>query len=86
MEMKSSCIKLADRAAADGITISALGIGSKWNDEFLDELAKRTGGSSSFITKPQEIETLLKEKFQGLGKSYVERVELNFQFDSRRKT
>ena len=76
---ETSCLKLADQAAAAGITISALGIGSEWNDEFLDELAKRTGGNCIFISKPQEIEVLLKEKFQGLGKSYVERVSLNFR-------
>lgn len=76
---ETNCLQLADQAAASGITISALGIGSKWNDEFLDEVVKRTGGSSIFVSKPQEIEALLKAKFQGLGKSYVERVELNFR-------
>ena len=76
---EAPCLSLADRAAEAGITISALGIGSEWNDEFLDDLVKRTGGSSIFVAKPQEIEVLLKEKFQGLGKSYVERVELNFR-------
>ncbi len=76
---EESCLKLADQAAAVGITISALGIGSKWNDEFLDDLTKRTGGNCIFVSQPQEIESLLKEKFQGLGKSYVERVALNFR-------
>lgn len=76
---EASCYELADQAAAIGITISSIGIGSEWNDEFLDEVAKRTGGSSIFISKPHEIESLLKEKFQGLGKSYVERVELIFR-------
>lgn len=76
---EASCLELANQAAKAGITISALGIGSKWNDEFLDEVTKRTGGNSIFVSEPQEIEKLLKDKFQGLGKSYVERVELNFR-------
>jgi Ca-activated chloride channel family protein len=75
---EAACLKLADQAASIGVTISALGIGSEWNDEFLDELVKRTGGNSFFVSKPQDIDSLLKEKFQGLGKTYVERVSLNF--------
>jgi Ca-activated chloride channel family protein len=76
---EDACLALADQASSIGITISALGIGSEWNDEFLDELVKRTGGSSIFISEPQNINKLLKEKFQGLGKTYVERVSLNFR-------
>jgi Ca-activated chloride channel family protein len=76
---EASCLELADQAAILGITISALGIGSEWNDEFLDELVKRTGGSSIFVSDPKDIEKLLKEKFQGLGKSFVERVSLDLR-------
>jgi len=76
---ESACMELADQAASLGITISALGIGTEWNDEFLDELVKRTGGSSKFVSDPNDIKMLLKEKFQGLGKSYVERVKLDLR-------
>jgi Ca-activated chloride channel family protein len=76
---EASCLELADQAAKLGITISALGIGSEWNDEFLDELVKRTGGSSIFISDPKDIEKFVKEKFQGLGKSFVDRVSLNLR-------
>jgi Ca-activated chloride channel family protein len=75
---EDACLKLADQAANIGITISALGIGSEWNDEFLEELVQRTGGNCLFVSRPKDIESLLKEKFQGLGKTYVERVSLNF--------
>jgi Ca-activated chloride channel family protein len=76
---EASCLELADQASSMGIVISALGIGSEWNDEFLDDLAKRTGGSCLYISEPKEIETILKEKFQGLGKSFVERVSLDLR-------
>ncbi|HBY06849.1 MAG TPA: hypothetical protein DEH22_03345 [Chloroflexi bacterium] len=74
-----ACLKLAEQASKAGVIISALGIGSEWNDEFLDEIAKKTGGNSVFVSKPKDIEQLLKEKFDNLGKSYVERVALNFR-------
>jgi Ca-activated chloride channel family protein len=73
------CLELAGQASNAGIAISAFGIGSEWNDEFLDELAKKTGGSSLFISDPREIEKILNEKFQGLGKSFVERVHLDLR-------
>jgi len=73
------CLELADQASEIGITISALGIGSEWNDKFLDELVQRTGGSSIFVSGPKDIDLLLKEKFQGLGKTYVERVSLDIR-------
>ena len=76
---EAPCLELANEASEIGITISALGIGSEWNDEFLDELVKRTGGSSIFVTDPEDIDKLLKEKFQGLGKTFVERVSLDLR-------
>jgi Ca-activated chloride channel family protein len=76
---ESDCFTLANQAGNMGITLSALGIGSEWNDEFLDKLAQRTGGSSTFVSDIKDIESLLKEKLKGLGKTYVERVSLNFR-------
>ena len=76
---EKSCLELADHAAKLGITISALGIGSEWNDEFLDELVKRTGGSSIFVSDPKDIDKVLKGKLQGLGKSFVDRVSLDLR-------
>ena len=76
---EASCLELADQAAKLGISISTLGVGSEWNDEFLDDLVKRTGGSSIFVSEPKDIEKFLKGKFQGLGKSFVERVSLELR-------
>jgi Ca-activated chloride channel family protein len=76
---ESACLAIADQAAKAGIIISTLGIGSEWNDEFLDEISKKTGGSSVYVSQPKDIESFLKEKMDGLGKSYVERVCLDFR-------
>jgi Ca-activated chloride channel family protein len=76
---EAACLAIADQASRSGIIMSGLGIGSEWNDEFLDEIAKKTGGNSIFVSDPKDIEVLLKEKLEGLGKSYVERVNLEFR-------
>ena len=75
---EEKCINLAKRASEQGIGISGLGIGSEWNDNFLDELASCTGGSSMYISRPQDIQKTLMEKFTRLGTSYAEESRLDF--------
>jgi Ca-activated chloride channel family protein len=75
---EDACRNLAQQSSNLGISISCLGIGSEWNDAFLDELAKITGGSCIYISKPNEINQLLKQKFEGLGQIDAERIQFNF--------
>ncbi len=69
----------ARRAAADGITISAFGIGEDWNDEFLDELAQGGGGVSRYISSPSDVRTVLKQQIQSLSNVLLQhmRLEIN---------
>jgi len=75
---EEACLRLADQAASTGIGINGLGIGSEWNDSFLDSLATRTGGSSVYLEGPHKIEKLLRENFLRLGQIYAERVSFEF--------
>jgi Ca-activated chloride channel family protein len=75
---ESNCISLAKNAAARGIGISGLGIGSEWNDNFLDKLASLTGGSSMYVPRPQDIQHALLDKFNQLGLVYAEEARLEF--------
>jgi len=38
-----------------GVRITGLGIGTEWNDQFLDDLTSRTGGGSFFIAKNNDL-------------------------------
>ncbi len=76
---ESACLKLADQAANQDIGLSSLGIGGKWNDILLDDLASRTGGNCLYVRNPQDIRNLLTQKLERLGQTYVERSALNFQ-------
>ncbi len=73
---------LAEEAERLGIGISGLGVGKDWNDEFLDELAIKTGSSSSYIAEAQEIREFLEKKFKQLAKVFAENIELKFQTSS----
>jgi Ca-activated chloride channel homolog len=76
---EAKCIDLAQRASGHGIGISGLGIGSEWNDNFLDQLASTTGGSSMYVPRAQDIQRALLDKFNQLGKSYAEEIRLEFE-------
>jgi Ca-activated chloride channel family protein len=76
---EGNCNELALKAADQDVGISSLGIGTEWNDVFLDSLANITGGSCFYIHDPRDIRTLLKQKFSDLGQVYAESIKLNFR-------
>jgi Ca-activated chloride channel family protein len=76
---EQQCLQLADEAARENIGISAFGIGTGWNDIFLDELASRTGSNSTYIAKPQQIQQLLVERFHALTNMYAEDTVLRWK-------
>jgi Ca-activated chloride channel family protein len=75
---EQDCLLLAQQAAEQGVSISGLGIGSKWNDDFLDGLTAITGGNSLYVSKPTEILYFLSEKFSGLKDAFAQKVTFVF--------
>ena len=76
---EQQCLTLASRMAELGIGVSGMGIGQEWNDIFLDVLSTRTGGSSAYISRPQDIKRLLLEKFNALAQTYAEDITLDLK-------
>ncbi len=72
------CLELARQAAEKKITIRGLGIGTEWNDVFLDELASLTGGSSIYISRPEDIQHVLLEQINHLNAAYADEVHIEF--------
>jgi Ca-activated chloride channel family protein len=75
---EDKCLELARRAAEKSISIRGLGIGTEWNDAFLDEVACLTGGNSMYISRPQDIQRILLEQINSLTMTYAEETHLNF--------
>lgn len=76
---EESCEKLADQSSALGIGISALGIGSQWNDKFLDHITSKTGGICKFIPDGGDIRNSILEEITRLGSSLTEQITINYQ-------
>ena len=49
------CRTLARDLGAQGVRITALGLGAEWNEQLLDDLAEATGGTSDYIADPEQI-------------------------------
>ena len=73
------CFEMATKAAYNGITINALGLGNEWNDTFLDRLTSLSGGNSAFITSPKDLYNFLEQKLRSLTTIYARRINFEFQ-------
>jgi Ca-activated chloride channel family protein len=73
---QAQSLELAGIAAREGISISAMGLGSDWNDEFLDQLAGKTGGRSEYISSAGAVVKFLDEHVRQLSNTFAERVKL----------
>ncbi len=74
------CLDLANRASLKGVGFSAFGIGSEWNDKFLDQLVAPSGGQSGYIETPKHVVDFLSKRIKGLGHIYAKNVRLKKEF------
>ncbi|MCB9419286.1 MAG: VWA domain-containing protein [Ardenticatenaceae bacterium] len=74
------CLSLAQQAAKLGIGYSAFGLGSEWNDQFLDQLVSPSGGQSQYIENPAQILDYLQRRISGLGTIYAHDLRLSMEF------
>lgn len=74
---QDNCVELARKAAEQGVSISAMGLGQEWNDEFLDQLASITGGTSSYINSASAVVKFLNNHVRNLSNAFAERVRLS---------
>jgi Ca-activated chloride channel family protein len=79
----AQCLRLAAREADEGITINAFGIGTDWDDQFLDALVAPSGGCAEYVDSPQTIVSVLESRLQGLGEAFARRVRLQENWPRR---
>ncbi len=73
---EDQCLMEARRASAEGVGISAMGIGEDWNDLFLDSLARNGNGVSQYINAPTQLRQFLRNQVEGLGSAVAREVLL----------
>jgi Ca-activated chloride channel homolog len=70
-------LALAREAAEQGIAVSGMGLGQEWNDEFLDQIAKITGGTSSYINSANAVVRFLNNHVRNLSNLFADRMVLS---------
>ncbi len=75
-------ISLAKTVATEGIAVSAMGLGQDWNDEFLDQIATVTGGTTSYINSAGGVIRFLNDHVRSLANVFAERVQLSIAPDT----
>ncbi len=78
---QEKCLDLAREASSLGISISAMGLGQEWNDEFLDAIAAATGGTSSYINTANAVVQFLNDHVRNLSNAFAERVRISVATD-----
>lgn len=73
---EADCLRLAQDAASAGIAIHAFGIGTDWDDQFLDALVAPSSGLVEYIDSAEKIVAALQKRLRGLGKTYARQVNL----------
>lgn len=63
-EHEPDCIREADNAAREGVSVIALGLGSDWNENLLGEVAQRAQGSADYIADPRQISNFFQQAVQ----------------------
>jgi Ca-activated chloride channel family protein len=73
---ESRCVEIARRAQSKGIGITALGVGSEWNEDLLETIAASENSRTEYITNAQQIVTVFSEELQRLHNVLAHKVDL----------
>ena len=63
-EGEPECLREADNAAREGVSVIALGLGTDWNENLLMDVAQRAGGAADYIAHPQKIADHFQQQVQ----------------------
>lgn len=76
---EAAVLDLATRAAEQNIGITAMGLGSDWNDVLLDEVAQKAGGRSNFIAEPNDAVAVFENTLQQLQRTFARNARLTLE-------
>ncbi|MDA1329696.1 MAG: VWA domain-containing protein [Chloroflexi bacterium] len=76
---EAESLALAGEAGDKGITISAVGIGDAWNENFIDALVSNTGGSSIYAASSTDIQQMIEKTLSNLNQTFANNVRLSYQ-------
>ncbi len=70
------CVEIARRAQSRGIGITALGIGSEWNEDLLETIAARENSRTHYITSANEITKVFTAEVERMQNLFAQDVQV----------
>lgn len=75
------CLELAFQARQQGIAITALGIGTGWNDHLIDQIADLSEGLSDYLAGADDIASAIDLRVRALRNSLATNVQLSLELE-----
>jgi hypothetical protein len=79
VEEDERCLRLARRARETGVALTALGMGTEWNRDLLDQLAVISGGAADYLDRPDNLGAIAADWVTGLRASVARDLRLSFE-------
>ncbi|NPV57959.1 MAG: VWA domain-containing protein, partial [Anaerolineae bacterium] len=76
---EGACLELSKRAWEHQIPISTFGLGSEWNDEFLDQIAANSGGATEYITSNKDLKHHLEKHIYAMSDVMIRGLEIKYR-------
>lgn len=78
-----ACIALARTAAAQGISVSTLGLGGEFQDALLTRLADLSGGRATFVRRPEQIPAAVAAELEAARRVVAHALTLELRLPQR---
>ena len=76
---EEQCVQQAKAASQRKIGISTMGIGEDWNDKLLDEIARQSGGTSTYIDSASKVTSFFRDCIHQLSDVVARDLELTIR-------
>jgi Ca-activated chloride channel homolog len=73
------CVQLGEEAARHKIVIHPMGVGTDWNEDLLETVAAKTGGSSEYIESADQIVKIFLQKINQLRGTLTQNSSLRYE-------
>ncbi len=72
-----TCVEIARRAQSRGIGLTALGIGTEWNEDLLETMTASENSHTQYIASAQEVTTVFAEELKRMYSVFAQHVRLS---------
>ncbi len=73
---ESRCVEIARRAQGRGVGLTALGIGTEWNEDLLETMTARENSRAQYIASAQDITTVFADELKRLHSIFAQQVRI----------